>query len=174
MGKGNATGSQTARGRMRKSTAPAPKQTKGLYRPEFCQRLIEHMALGHSFLAFGGSVRVTRKTLYNWMEAHAEFKEAHEIAILACQNTLETIGLKGMIGGIRGFNPTPWIFMLKNICGWRDVQQHEHVGEIAVNTLQAAFAKVAAKASTVSEIEQATQAAYDAGNGKGNGSGLVH
>ena len=171
---------QTPRGRMKKSTAPKrPPIGTILYRPEYCERLIAHMAMGHSFAAFGGSVRVARRTLYLWLDTYPEFREAHEVATLACQNTLESIGLKGMIGGIKGFNPTPWIFMLKNICGWRDVQQHEHVGDaarpIAVQTLQEAFAKVAVQSISLEAIEKSTQEAFDnAGNGKGNGRGLVH
>jgi hypothetical protein len=35
---------------------------------------------------------------------------------------LEEIGFDGMMGKIKGFNPTTWIFVTKNRLGWRDKQ----------------------------------------------------
>lgn len=54
------------------------KQT--LYKPEFCQILIEHMTQGADFRSFAGYIGVSRSTLYNWVEKHPAFAEAKELA----------------------------------------------------------------------------------------------
>ena len=52
---------------------------KSLYRPEYCEMLITHMAQGHSFQSFGAIAKVSRRTLFNWIHQHNDFKEAKEI-----------------------------------------------------------------------------------------------
>lgn len=66
------------------------------YEPRFCDVLIEHMAGGLSFKTFAGIVRVTRKTLYNWSKAHADFKDAHDIGKSAHALYWETQGRDGL------------------------------------------------------------------------------
>lgn len=95
------------------------------YKPEFCDLLIGHMKKGLSFEAFGSAVKVHKDTLYEWVKAHPEFKEAKDEAF--CENQLfyERIGIDGMLGKIPGFNVTAWIFNMKNRHGWRDRQKDE-------------------------------------------------
>ena len=51
------------------------------YQELFCTKLVEHMALGHSFFSFGAIVDVRREALLNWEAKYPEFKSAHQIGI---------------------------------------------------------------------------------------------
>lgn len=65
------------------------------YDPEFPTLLIKHMERGLSFETFGATagLRVTRKTLYNWLQAHPEFQEAYEIGRRISQEWWERLGI---------------------------------------------------------------------------------
>lgn len=50
------------------------------YSPEFCSKLIEHMAGGLPFESFGGrAMNVSTRTLYAWAESYPEFQQAKEV-----------------------------------------------------------------------------------------------
>lgn len=95
---------------------------KSTYDPNYCELLIEHMKRGLSFETFGSKISKDRKTLYNWVEAHPEFKEAKEIAHLHSQYFWESRGIEGLTE--RGFNAAVWIFTMKNRFKWVDVEKH--------------------------------------------------
>ena len=78
------------------------------------------MSQGHSFEAFGGLVKVSRNTLYEWVKKHKDFAEAKEIGFNSWLNFVETILISKTIGKemISGVNPknidiAGAIFMLK-------------------------------------------------------------
>jgi len=50
-----------------------------LYKPEYCQQLIDHLAHGYSFESFGAIVGRGRATLYEWVEKYPEFAEAKRV-----------------------------------------------------------------------------------------------
>lgn len=90
------------------------------YKVEYCDMLIHHMAHGLSLEAFGGKIRVSRQTLYNWMRNFEEFKEAKAIGDACLQLYFETLSNEAMRGEVESFNATVWIFKMKNLCGWKD------------------------------------------------------
>jgi hypothetical protein len=51
------------------------------YKPEYCQLLIDHMSEGYSFESFGAKISHGRQTIYDWVEAHEDFKKAKELAM---------------------------------------------------------------------------------------------
>lgn len=51
------------------------------YKPEYCQKLIEHMGKGFSYETFGAEVGCGRTTLYDWEKQHPEWKEAKKQAM---------------------------------------------------------------------------------------------
>ena len=59
------------------------------YKKEYCEKLIEHMSQGFSLSTFGGTVGVTRQTIYDWIERYPEFKEAKDIAFAKSQEFFE-------------------------------------------------------------------------------------
>lgn len=103
------------------------------YDPKYCQMLIDHMADGLSFEAFGGVVDACKSTLYVWLEKHPEFMDAKQIAIAKCRLWWEKEGKTGLwnqgnrsgsFSESKSFNTGVWIFNMKNRFkdDWRDKQ----------------------------------------------------
>ncbi len=57
-------------------TVPAVIGRPTEYKPEYCERLLAHMAQGLSFEGFAGEVRVSFQTLYSWRDKYPAFLEA--------------------------------------------------------------------------------------------------
>jgi hypothetical protein len=73
---------------------------------------------GLNFESFGGVVGVSKNCLYKWLSKHKDFDDAKKIGdMLSLKSWIET-GIKGMRE--EKFNATVWIFMMKNMHGWRD------------------------------------------------------
>lgn len=122
------------------------------FKPEYCERLIEHMAEGLSFESFAGVIGTSRKTIYNWEKANPEFLHAKEIGTEKSRLFWESIGTEHILNssesesttGVGGssssksINASVWIFNMKNRFGWRDKQPGEedktvtHQGQITV------------------------------------------
>lgn len=100
---------------------PAGQPTK--YRPEYCEEIVEWMAKGKSLTSFAVKIKVTRETVYEWGRVHPEFSDALEKARSSRLSHFEDIGYAGMMGEIKGFNPTVWIFSMKAYFG---VREDEH------------------------------------------------
>ena len=103
--------------------APRPGEGRPTdYKPEYCEQLIRHMSKGFPYETFAGEIGVCRKTIYNWEEDHPEFLYAKNIGKEQSYAALMKLGMGGMTGQFKNFNATVWIFMMKNMCGWRDKQ----------------------------------------------------
>lgn len=114
-----------------------------LYKPEYCELLIEHMGSGLSFEAFAGVVGVCKKTLYDWEKANPEFLHAKSEGLEKARLFWEKLGVNNIINesfgkdGSRSLNSTVWIFNMKNRFGWRDKQPDEAPDTVVNNnTLQ--------------------------------------
>lgn len=89
------------------------------YEPRFCQMLIDHMSQGKSFESFGATAKVGRRTLFDWLEKHQDWKEAKERGEMAALSFFETRLMAGISGQkVQNFdhklsNPTLLIFALK-------------------------------------------------------------
>jgi len=102
---------------------PAGRPTK--YKPEYCQQLIDHMSQGLSFESFAANLNTWAGTLYRWEQEFSEFREAKNIGFERCRAFYEKAGVAGMMGKVKNFNQTVWLFNLKNRFPkqWRD--RHE-------------------------------------------------
>lgn len=89
------------------------------YDKKYCNMLIKYMAQGYSYEAFAGLIDVCKQTLYNWEKEHPEFLDAKRRARSKCQAKLEQLGHDLVTGKSKG-NASVWIFMMKNMTGWRD------------------------------------------------------
>ncbi len=100
-----------------------------LYKPEFCQQMIDLAAQGYSMNGVAGKLGVTRRTLYYWRDAHPEFAEAMEIAITAAGAFWEERLIEMSKDGAKG-NASVVIFGVKNRAreDWLDVQRQELTG----------------------------------------------
>jgi hypothetical protein len=70
--------------------------------------------------AFGGTIGVTRSTLYEWAKEHQDFSDAIKIARGKSLESMMVIGHNGVMGLVKGFSCAAWIFMMKNMHGWSD------------------------------------------------------
>ena len=98
-----------------------------VYKPEYCQMLIDHMASGLSFESFAGLIGVCRATVYNF-EKHPEFLDAKKIAFERNRLFWEKVGVEGMFMGGKDnpFNATVWVFNMKNRFNWSDKKETSH------------------------------------------------
>ena len=77
----------------RKTTPHLPKGRPSLYKPEYCNEVINVCSEGLSLTAFAGVIGVSRDIISDWMKAHPEFR-------LACTKAMAKRGLfleRGMI-----------------------------------------------------------------------------
>ena len=113
-----------------KSNAGRPS----LYKPEYCEMLIEYMGRGMTFTAFASQVGVCRDTLYEWCNKHPEFSYAKKIGGAHSENFMLELAHSQMIDG--KLNNTAWIFMMKNMHGWKDKAEQEikATGTIKIDT----------------------------------------
>lgn len=123
------------------STRPTGRPT--LYRPEYCDRVIEFCTDGKSLTAFAGEIGVGRRTISLWRTAHAEFDDACEVAkARACAWYEEQ--LRKVASGEGGPGAaTAACFGVKNFGGedFTDRRQLEHVGSVDHRHMTLAQAK---------------------------------
>lgn len=98
------------------------------YRPEYCQKLIEHMSKGYSFDSFAAIADVNPDTLYEWAKVHPEFSETKKKAFARSLLFWEQQGISGLwTSKEESFNTALWIFNMKNRHKWTDrVDVTEH------------------------------------------------
>jgi Helix-turn-helix domain of resolvase len=77
-----------------------------LYKPEYCQQVIELGRQGKSPMQIAASLDVARDTLSNWAEAHPDFLAAFTRAKELSQAWFEDKGQEGLF--IPGFNASLW------------------------------------------------------------------
>jgi DNA-binding XRE family transcriptional regulator len=78
------------------------------------------MSTGLSYEAFAAEIGVTRRTLYNWEAEYPVFAAAKKEAFDKCLNFWEKLGMSGILGKIKNFQASVYIFNMKNRFGWRD------------------------------------------------------
>lgn len=84
------------------------------YKKEFAKKAEEILATGKSLAAVCAALDITRQSLYDWKDAHPEFKEAIDKGLLKAQAVWEQMGEDGIKGNYEKFGAAPWIFTMKN------------------------------------------------------------
>jgi len=94
------------------------------FKPEYCQKLIDHMKQGFSFASFTAETKVNQDTLYHWLKIYPEFADAYIEADACNRKTLEGVLLGNATGKLKG-NAAAAIFIIKNRfpADWRDKQE---------------------------------------------------
>ena len=92
-----------------------------VYKEEYCQRLIDHMSEGGTYLSFPATLDrpVCTATLYNWEKKYPEFLEAKRQGYNLLLRWDES-RLNKMIDGESKGNVTALIFKMKNCHRWTD------------------------------------------------------
>ena len=84
------------------------------YKEEYCDEIVSFMANGSSKVQFCAHIGICYDTFLDWKVKHQKFSESIKRADMVCQAWWESKGQKAIFGGVEGFNPTGYIFNLKN------------------------------------------------------------
>ena len=79
-----------------------------VYRPEFCERVIEMGKNGYSIASMASELDVDKATILRWRDEHEEFRTALSKALVHAQHWWERTGVLGMLEGGKGFNALVW------------------------------------------------------------------
>lgn len=105
-----------------KSKKPAPAKPKPegyagpgrptLYRPEYCEKVIEWGRLGKSKAWMTATLEISRLTFADWERAHPAFLAATMRAVELSQKWWEDAGQNGMVAN--QFNSNVWVKNMNN------------------------------------------------------------
>ena len=100
------------------------------YKKAYCQKLIDHMAKGLSFISFAGEISVPRKVLEDWLITYPDFKEAKSIGDMKSLLKWEKIGISGTTGALKGFSAKTFQLQMTNYFPeeWQEKKKIEHSG----------------------------------------------
>lgn len=85
--------------------------------------LVKHMSEGMGFRSFAAVIDVNPDSLYEWEKKHPDFSDAIKKARANLEKFFEQIGRSAMAGKLPGFNATAFVWMSKNMIGWKDKQE---------------------------------------------------
>ncbi len=102
-----------------------------LYRPEYCEQVVQVMREGLSLLSFAASIDVSRRTITEWMMEHEEFSLAVSRGKAISAAWYELQQKKLIESGGSSSQATLIVFGLKNMASdeWKDKIVNEHQGK---------------------------------------------
>lgn len=86
-----------------------------LYRPEFCEKVIEFGKEGYSIVEMATELGVVRQTLRDWCERHPDFLDAFAQACEEAHAYWARMGRQMALD--RGFNSNHWQFVMRAYFG---------------------------------------------------------
>lgn len=101
------------------------------FKPEYCEQLVEHMKQGFPFGTFAAIIHVNEDTLYEWCHKHEIFSEAKKKGKKYQELWWISMGRQAVMGQVENFNSTTFVWMTKNLIGWRD--KHEIVEQQSIS-----------------------------------------
>jgi hypothetical protein len=119
------------------------------YKPEYCAKLIEHMASGLGYLSFAGVIRVHQSIMYDWEKEHGEWADAKNIGQSCKLLHDEKLLLSGIKGEIEGFSAGAMVFTMKAQHGWKD--RLEVSGHVVNESYEQYLARIKGEQSDVIE-----------------------
>lgn len=94
-----------------------------LYKPEYCEKVIEMMRDGMSITEIAYHLNVAKSTVYEWIDNQAEFSSAIKAGKDFSEGWWMTKGRENI--STKEFNSTLWYMNMKNRFGWKDKQESE-------------------------------------------------
>lgn len=93
-----------------------------VYKPEYCQQVIDHMKDGYSLESFGGVIMVSKDTLQEWKNKYPDFSASIKIGEACSLHAHEAMGMAIATGQskVSGGAAAVWIFGMKNKHKWTD------------------------------------------------------
>lgn len=83
-----------------------PLGRPSLYKPEYCERVVELGKLGYSPMQIAADLDIDRSTLYDWSDKYPEFSTSLKRAKVYEQAWWEKTGMEGLVSG--KFNAMVW------------------------------------------------------------------
>jgi hypothetical protein len=111
------------------------------YRDGYCDLVREHCAKGFSFTSFAGLVRVSRDSIYQWVEDHPEFAEAKAEALELSRIFWEKLAVVHIINTKEStLNSAVWIYNMKCRFSdeWLDKTESTQKTKLEISTQDAA------------------------------------
>lgn len=96
-----------------------------LYRPEYCDQLIEFMRKGNAFEAFATEIGTHRGTLYNWTKEHPDFLNAHSKGKDLCLRFWQDVGFAGVTNQIPFFGHMSYGMIMRHLFKYEDKDNQE-------------------------------------------------
>lgn len=117
---------------------PHPGGRPSKYDPAFCERVIAMGAEGKGVAEWASAFGVAKQRIYDWKEAHPEFRDAITRAETECQSWWESAGRVGMVSD--KFNSAVW---QKNMnCRFRDDWRDQTDVNLKVTSHEKAIAEL--------------------------------
>ena len=85
-----------------------------VYDASMCEIARQLLANGKSIARVATNLGVCRDSIYDWRDKHPEFARALKQGKDSAQAYWEDIGEEGVMGEIKNFSATTWIFTMKN------------------------------------------------------------
>lgn len=82
-----------------------------LYKPEFCQTAIEVMKEGYPIVNVAAALKVTKKTIHEWVQTYPEFADAIETGRVLGEAKMNELGRWGL--GRKDFQYNVWAKILQ-------------------------------------------------------------
>jgi hypothetical protein len=111
---------KAAKKKTKKKKVAAKMGAPTLYRPEYCQKILEVMGEGKSFKSFAAEIGVSSSACQEWANKYSEFRDSKTKAQDLYFKYWEDMGRRGSLGEIKNFNAAAWIFNMKNRFLWRN------------------------------------------------------
>jgi len=90
-----------------------------LYKPEYCEQIVEFGKRGETFVCFAAEIGVCRDTISEWAAKYQDFSLALKQAKICAETYFIRLGTKAC-GGDQTLNFTAIKFFLAAAHGWRD------------------------------------------------------
>ena len=78
---------------------------KSLYKPEYCQQIVEFAKQGKNLTAFADSIGVVEARLCDWCKQHPEFEEARAMAKQCLKIYYENFTMAAAAGKVENCKP---------------------------------------------------------------------
>lgn len=95
--------------------------------------VIDYLAQGYSIRSLIAKLDISHQTFQAW-RSHIEFKEAIDIGKAKSEEFYIKMGQDMAQGKIKGGSATAWIFLCKNLIGWKDsTEEKQDAQPITIN-----------------------------------------
>ena len=108
---------------MNKKVSERKKGRPSLYKPEYCQMIIDYMSRGHAIVEFAAHINVCRDTIHEWSKSHPDFFDALRKAKAKCEAWWVNKSMENLDNP--RFKDAMWKFHMAARFRWSDKQELE-------------------------------------------------